>query len=143
VTSCSDGVGLGEMTRGVEGTPDFWRSDMVVSEKGGRTGQRMAPTIMRRRHSKPDGQRREPAPRCLSRREVRREDGGDGDVDNDVVVDDDEDGYDDGGLLGGPKSEKRSWLCRVAGLGNGVVLEPIESRAMMCGAAEEDVSSTA
>lgn len=115
---------------------------MVVSEKGGRTGQRTAPTIMRRSDSKPDGQKKEP--RCLSRRDARRDDGGggdndveSGDADVDVVV---EDGDDD---LGGPKSEKRSWLCRVAGLGDGVVLVPIESRAMICDAAEEDVSPTA
>lgn len=72
--SGSEGVGLGEMTRGVSGTDCFPRKDMV-SEKGGRAGQRTAPTTMRRRDWKAEGQARETAGvvewRCLSRREER------------------------------------------------------------------------
>lgn len=57
--SCPDssGVGLGEMTRGLAGTVDrvVRRVDMV-REKGGRDGQGMAPTTMRRKVSKCEGQ---------------------------------------------------------------------------------------
>lgn len=73
--SGSEGVGLGEMTRGVSGTDCFPPRKDMVSEKGGRTGQRTAPTTMRRRDWKADGQERETAGvvewRCLSRREAR------------------------------------------------------------------------
>ena len=56
------------MTRGVPGTA-FLRSDMV-KETGGSAGQRAAPTTMRRRDSKLEGQKGVEW-RCLSRREER------------------------------------------------------------------------
>lgn len=72
-TSFSEGVGLGEMTRGVSGM-FFERKDMA-NENGGSAGQRMAPTTRRCKESKPEGQKEEYDDnvewRYLSRREDR------------------------------------------------------------------------
>jgi hypothetical protein len=48
--SRSDGVGLGEMTRGVAGTLACLRRVDMVKLKGGRVGQGAAPTAKRRRY---------------------------------------------------------------------------------------------
>ena len=52
--SLSEGVGLGDVTRGVAGTLDLRRA--MVNENGGRTGQGKAPTNSRCRQAKPEGQ---------------------------------------------------------------------------------------
>jgi hypothetical protein len=72
-TSFSEGVGLGEMTRGVSGI--FLERKDMANENGGSAGQRMAPTTMRCKESKPEGQKEQYEVdvewRYLSRREDR------------------------------------------------------------------------
>lgn len=70
--SCSEGVGDGEMTRGVAGTAALLRRADMVTENGGSAGQEMAPATMRRRDSKPEGQNTKLVEwRCTSRRDER------------------------------------------------------------------------
>ena len=67
--SCvSEGVGLGEVTRGVAGMAGLVRKAMA-NGNGGRGGERSAPTTVRRKETEPKGQREEW--RWLSIRERR------------------------------------------------------------------------
>ncbi len=65
--SLSDGVGLGEMTRGVPGTACLVRRTDMADENGGRLGRQIAPMNARRRSKKG----RRAACRCWSFREER------------------------------------------------------------------------
>lgn len=61
--SLSEGVGLGDVTRGVAGTVDLRRA--IVNENGGRTGQGKTPTRSRCKQVKPEGQERGVRKECV------------------------------------------------------------------------------